>query len=195
PGGRRDGRFIQTMPHPADDATHAQLPTRAEHHFQENLAFESELASLLGVCRVGFVRNLDRSRRGTGFNRALPAWCAGGLLTGEAGALYRPAPRAASVTLARGRDPAAKTRARDIPCYAFCATCAIAFAGSAGQIKRSRAGNLEVRVRLALARNSIGITKAAGLNFLNRSVDRDRSRTAKFSGLGGTKSTGIQLEM
>src|SRR5580700_3975498 len=53
------------MTQAAHNAIHMQSPVGAEHHFQQNFAFQLQTASFVGVNRLRFESDLHRCSRGT----------------------------------------------------------------------------------------------------------------------------------
>src|SRR5437879_13663060 len=89
-----------------------QGPVGAEHHFQQNFAFQLQFARFVGIDRLRLERNLHRSSRRSqiGLRDLRPGM--NHLLRSESARRYTAAtPTTAPVSLASGRDAVAEVGA------------------------------------------------------------------------------------
>src|SRR5690348_1320802 len=155
-----------------------------------------QLPGFVGVNRIRFESDLDRSGSRTGVKLALHVrlrWA--GLLRGKACGLHGTASWAASIALSRSRYTISKTRAGHIAGDTFRSACPVSFSRAGRLIERSERGDLEMSVWFALAGHSVGISKAARLNFADRSIHSHGRRTAEVSGVHDqvrTRAAGLE---
>src|SRR5581483_828542 len=97
--------------------------------------------------------------------------------------LHGTASWAASIALSRSRYTISKTRAGHIAGDTFRSACPVSFSRAGRLIERAERSDLEMSVWFALAGHSVGVSKAASLNFADRSIHGHGRRTTEVSGV------------
>src|SRR5580704_1797127 len=173
--GGLDGVIVETVTQPADHAHDTEFARGPQDNFQEDLALNPQIPSLLSIDGRWLGKDFRRQNRGGSFRLTRVAGGRRGHIgAGEAGRLNRPrSPRA----VVRNRCAVAKAGAYDHAGHAFGTTGSVAIAWAGGEIERSERRDIDGFALIRFSRNSIGVAETSGLHLRGGARHRRSGRT------------------
>src|SRR5580700_3912704 len=154
-----------------------QRTVRSEHHFQQNFAFQLQIAGFIGINRLRLEGDFHRRGCGSGICLRQLRSTMNHLLRTESTSRNAGSVTAA-VALASAGNAVAEVGARYRPFNAFRAACSVPLSGTCGHIKSTSLCGIQLGVWLAGALQTVGISEASSLHFLHGYVDSWSDRAA-----------------